>query len=128
MPSMITFASKGDFAKTDAFLKRITNGNIYRALSRYGAQGVSALATATPVDTGLVATSWGYEVTHDGTGWTLTWTNHDVENGFPVAIMIQLGHGTGTGGWVAGRDYINPAIRPIFDQIADEVWKEVTKT
>jgi hypothetical protein len=124
---MITFTSKGDFSKTSAFLKRMTDGSIYRSLSQYGGQGVAALAAATPVNTGLVATSWGYEVTHDGGGWSLIWTNHDIENGFPVAIMIQLGHGTGTGGYVVGRDYINPAIRPIFDQIADAVWKEVTR-
>jgi hypothetical protein len=127
MGSMITFSSKGDFDKTTRFLKRMTDGSIYKSLSRYGAQGVTALAGATPVDSNLAANSWGYEVTHDGGGWSLIWTNSDIENGFPVAIMIQLGHGTGTGGYVAGRDYINPAIRPIFDQIADAVWKEVTQ-
>lgn len=95
-------------------------------LHSYGKIGVSALAGATPSDTGRAAGSWGYEVKKVGGGYSITWTNSDVENGFPVAIMIQYGHGTGTGGYVAGIDYINPAMRPVFQQIADRVWKEVT--
>jgi len=126
MPGMVTFSSKGDFKKTDAFLRKMTEGRIFQALGRYGPQGVAALQAGTPVDSGLAASSWGYEVTHDSGGWTLTWTNSDTENGFQVAIMIQYGYGTGTGGYVVGRDYINPAMRPIFDQIADAVWREVT--
>lgn len=88
--------------------------------------GVDALESATPRDTGLAANSWGYEITQAGGTWTVTWTNSDVENGFPVAIMIQYGHGTGTGGYIQGQDYINPAIKPIFDKIAEQIWKAVT--
>ena len=126
MGRMITIESKGEFTKTESFLKRITDGRIFRSLDSYGPKGVAALQSATPVDSGLAASSWGYKVSKTGSGWELAWTNSDTENGFQVAIMIQYGHGTGTGGYVAGRDYINPAIRPIFDQIADAVWKEVT--
>ena len=124
---MITFESSGSFDKTESFLKRMFLGDpIINALQRYGQMGVSALANASPVESGLTAQSWGFEVERSRGGYSITWTNHDIENGFPVAIMLQYGHGTGTGGYVAGRDYINPAIRPIFDKIADEVWKVVT--
>lgn len=126
MPGLVTITSKGNFERTDSFLKKMTDGRIFRSLSSYGPKGVQALQSATPVDSGLAAGSWGYTVSKTGGGWELAWTNSDNENGFQVAIMIQYGHGTGTGGYVAGRDYINPAIRPIFDQIADAVWKEVT--
>jgi hypothetical protein len=88
--------------------------------------GVDALANAVPKDSGLASQNWGYEVSQNGGGVRITWTNSDIENGFPVAIMLQYGYGTGTGGYVQGRDYINPAIRPVFDQIANTVWKAVT--
>lgn len=88
--------------------------------------GIGALAAATPHDSGLAASSWGYKVENSSGGVSISWTNTDVEGGFPVAIMLQYGHGTGTGGYVAGRDYINPAMKPIFDKIADRVWKAVT--
>jgi hypothetical protein len=90
--------------------------------------GVSALSSATPKETGLAATSWGFTVSKSGGIYELAWTNSDVENGFPVVIMLQMGHGTGTGGYVQGRDFINPAIKPVFDKIADIVWKAVTLT
>lgn len=100
--------------------------DIYKSLERYGQEGVAALSSATPADTGLAANSWYYTVEVTKNGASITWSNSDVEGGFPVAVMIQYGHGTGTGGYVSGRDYINPAIVPIFDKIAESVWREVT--
>lgn len=123
---MITLSSKGDFRNTDRFLKRMARGDIYKSLSQYGAEGVRALASATPVDTGLSSASWSFEVEVTKRSASITWLNHNIENGFPVAVMLQYGHGTGTGGYVQGRDYINPALKPIFDRIAEGVWKEVT--
>lgn len=123
---MISFVSHGNFEKTEKFLKYMSKNDIFRNLDRYGREGAAALARATPADTGLAASSWTYEIRKEGSTYTIAWLNTNIENGFPVAIMIQYGHGTGTGGYVAGRDYINPAIRPIFDRIADDVWREVT--
>jgi hypothetical protein len=98
---------------------------MYASLEGYAQRGVDALASATPVDSGLAAASWTYEIKSSPMGATITWLNTDIENGFPVAIMLQYGHGTGTGGYVQGRDYINPAVRPIFDEIANSVWRAV---
>lgn len=123
---MIEIVSHGSFQNTEKFLKRMAEGDIFRNLDRYGREGAAALARATPADSGLAASSWTYEIRRDRGSWSIVWLNTNIENGFPVAIMIQYGHGTGTGGYVAGRDYINPAIRPIFDRIADDVWREVT--
>jgi hypothetical protein len=123
---MFSLSSSGSFSKTEAFLRKLSNLNISGVLEAGGAKGVAALAGATPTESGLAAHSWTYKVTKSGGGYTLAWLNTDVENGFPVAIMLQYGYGTGTGGYVAGRDYINPAIRPIFDEIANDVWKAVT--
>ncbi len=123
---MITFEVSGSFAKTQAFLQTVSHLNIASIMESCGQRGVSALASATPEDTGRTAAAWGYVATAAGGVYTITWTNSDVENGFPVAIMLQYGYGTGTGGYVQGRDYINPAIAPIFDMIADRVWKAVT--
>lgn len=123
---MFSFSSSGSFDRTEAFLKAMQKLNIPHILESCGQMGVAALAAATPEDSGLAANSWGYVVEGGRGSATITWTNTDVENGFPVAIMLQYGHGTGSGGYVQGRDYINPAIRPIFDQIADRVWKAVT--
>lgn len=124
----ISFESKGSFKNTEKYLAKLKALDLRHTLEKYGQQGVAALAAATPVRTGLTASSWGYQVTRGIGGWTIAWTNSDQENGgFPVAIMIQYGHGTGTGGWVQGIDYINPAIQPIFKKIADDVWKEVTR-
>jgi hypothetical protein len=99
---------------------------ILSTLDQYGQQGVAALALATPIETGRAAFSWGYEVEVQNGVYSITWTNSDVENGFPVAVMLQYGYGTGTGGYVRGRNYINPAIKPVMDKIAEEVWKVVT--
>lgn len=99
---------------------------MYNGLDRLAQQGVTALESATPRDSGLAAGSWSYTIQKARGSARIEWTNSDVENGFPVAIMLQYGYGTGTGGYVQGRDFINPAIKPIFDMIADEVWKAVT--
>jgi hypothetical protein len=125
---MISFDTSGSFKNTEAFLKAMTklNSTITRVLNSAGREGVSALSAASPADSGLASGSWNYEVVTSGGGVTILWTNSDVENGFPVAIMLQYGYATGTGGYVQGRDYINPAMRPIFDKIADDVWKAVT--
>lgn len=117
---------KGSFNNTELFAKSILKMNVMGILTRYAEQGVVVLSSATPMDTGLAAYSWDYEVTKVGGGYTISWTNSDVENGFPVVISLQYGYGTGTGGYVQGRDFINPAVRPIMDKIANEVWKVVT--
>lgn len=124
---MITFRQKGDFSKLTRYFERVKEAARVGILDKYGNEGVSALASATPVDSGLAANSWTYEVEHGDGFARIVFSNNDIENGFPVAIMLQYGHGTGTGGWVEGRDYINPAIQPIFDEIADAAWREVTK-
>lgn len=123
---MITFESKGDFKNTDRFLKKMSTFEINAALKGLAQEGVRALASATPVDSGLTANSWGFEIRRSRSSFSITWTNSHVVDGRPIAIMLQYGHGTGTGGYVRGRDYINPAIRPIFDRIAEDVWKVVT--
>lgn len=118
---------KGDFKKTEKFLEGAKVFNIKPLLKRYGEAGVRALASATPKDTGKTASSWGYEIQTDQTGARVIWTNSNIVDGYPIAILIQYGHGTGSGGYVQGRDYINPALRSIFDQLADAAWKEVTQ-
>ena len=123
---MIKVSHSGSFDKTQTFLKKMQTLKILDVLRQYGHEGVAALATATPKDSGRAASSWGFVTSGRGGKYTISWTNSDIENGYPVAIMLQFGHGTGTGGYVAGYDYINPAIRPIFDKIANEVWKVVT--
>ena len=121
----ISFVVKGDTHNTERFLSNLLKLR-YDAIVRNAAEaGVRALESATPEDSGLAARSWTYRVEHTSRGFTIVWLNTDIENGFPVALMIQYGHGTGTGGYVQGRDYINPAIRPIFDQLANDVWKAV---
>lgn len=125
---MITVTTTGSFKSTQAFLDHVHSLNIQSILQSCGQMGVSALSSATPRETGLAATSWGFTVSKTGGMYELAWTNSDTENGFPVVIMLQMGHGTGTGGYIQGRDFINPAIRPVFDKIADTVWKAVTLT
>jgi hypothetical protein len=123
---MITFEQKGDFKNTERFLKKMSSMDFVARLKGVAQQGVQALAAATPIDSGLAASSWGYEIKRSRSSFSIVWTNSDVESGFPVAVMLQYGHGTGTGGYVAGRDYINPAMKPIFDQILNDLWMEVT--
>lgn len=124
---MVSFRHKGDFSKTSNYLKRLNQAVYMGVFDRYGREGVAALASATPVDSGLTAKSWYYKVIQDRGSIRLTFSNSNIQNGVPIAIILQYGHGTGTGGWVQGRDYINPAIQPIFDRLAKEAWKEVTK-
>lgn len=125
---MISFTVSGSFARTMSFLKTSQKlpEVILKALDQAGQEGVAALSQATPVSSGLAASSWYYKIGGRKGLYSVTWYNSDVENGFPVAIMLQYGYGTGTGGFVQGEDYINPALRPIFDKIADKVWKAVT--
>jgi hypothetical protein len=121
----ISFTSKGDFSRTEKFLRKVISGDLFRSLSGYGKAGVAALSSATPVDSGVTAASWGYRVDISQDGARITWTNDHTAGGTPVVIMLQYGHGTGTGGYVQGRDFINPAIKPVMDKVADAVWKEV---
>lgn len=122
---MISFTSSGSFKNTERFLKRMSKGDIFQSLNSFGEQGVVALSNATPVRTGRTADSWYYKVTKTRSTYSISWHNDNVVDGRPIAILLQYGHGTGTGGYVQGRDYINPSIRPVFDKIADEVWKAV---
>jgi hypothetical protein len=125
---VISFTVSGSSGRLEAFLNSMSKvqSKILSTLDQYGQQGVAALALATPIETGRAAFSWGYEVEVQNGVYSITWTNSDVENGFPVAVMLQYGYGTGTGGYVRGRNYINPAIKPVMDKIAEEVWKVVT--
>ena len=124
---MIRFRHRGNFSDTTKSLERAKRAVRLSDLDKYGREGVAALASATPVDTGLTASSWSYEITNKNGIITISFLNSNVQNGVPIAIILQYGHGTGTGGWVQGRDYINPAIQPIFDKIVDNAWREVTK-
>ena len=124
---MITFRQKGDFSKLTRFLERVKEAVHLGDLDKYGRQGVAALSSATPVDSGLTAESWYYEIENKNGSATITFNNSNIQNGVPIAIILQYGHGTRNGDWVEGRDYINPAIQPIFDEIANEAWREVTK-
>lgn len=123
---MIIFESSGSFNKTESFLTKMSRGDVFQALEAYAQEGVRALSAATPIDSGATAASWAYQVQRSKGSYSITWTNGNVVNGAPIAIMLQYGHGTGTGGYVQGRDYINPAMKPVFDRIADKVWKAVT--
>ena len=124
---MISFRQKGDFSKLTSFLERAKETVYLGDLNKYGRQGVAALASATPIDSGETAESWYYEIENNKESATITFYNSNVQNGVPIAIILQYGHGTRNGGWVEGRDYINPAIQPIFDQIVDDAWSEVNK-
>lgn len=124
---MISFRHKGDFSKVTRYLERVKHAARLSILDKYGREGVAALASATPTDTGLTAASWYYKVEHTNGSATISFHNSNIQSGVPIAIILQYGHGTGTGGWVQGRDYINPAIQPIFDRIVNDAWREVTK-
>ena len=124
---MISFRQKGDFSKLTRFFEKAKNVVRIGDLDKYGREGVAALASATPVDSGLTASSWYYEIENKNGSVKIQFNNSNIQNGVPIAIILQYGHGTGSGGWVQGRDYINPAVQPIFDRIADEAWREVTK-
>lgn len=123
---MVTLQQKGDYKKTEQMLKKAVGRNYKSILDSYGRQGVAALSSATPKDTGFTASSWSYDITIDSKGISIEWYNTHIEKGYAnIAILLQYGHGTRTGGYVQGRDYINPALRPIFDKLANDVWKEV---
>lgn len=124
---MITFRHKGDFSKFSRYLERAKEAVRLGTLDKYGNEGVAALASATPIESGQTANSWYYEIERSNGSVAIRFNNSNVNQGVPIAIILQYGHGTGTGGWVQGRDYINPAIQPVFDKIANEAWKEVTK-
>ena len=124
---MITFRQKGDFSKLTRFLERAKETIRLGNLDKYGREGVAALASATPIDTGKTASSWYYKIENKNGYASINFCNSNINKGVPIAIILQYGHGTRNGGYVQGRDYINPAIRPIFDKIADDAWREVTK-
>lgn len=124
---MITFRQKGDFSKLNRYFERVKEVVKVGDLDRFGREGVQALSSATPRDTGLTATSWDYSIERSSKRVSITFNNTNIQNGVPIAIILQYGHGTRNGGYVQGRDYINPAIQPIFDKMAEDAWKEVTK-
>lgn len=124
---MITIKVSGSFKNTETFLNRMKNREQFRILEKYGPIGVRALSDATPVDSSLTSKSWTYEVISKAGFYSIEWRNTHIENGVPIAIILQYGHGTGSGGFVQGRDYINPAMRPIFDKMVNDMWKVVTK-
>lgn len=124
---MISFKQKGDFSNLSSFLERAKESINLGDLNRYGEEGVRALSAATPVDSGVTASSWYYKIDRKNGSVSISFHNSNVNNGVPIAIILQYGHATGNGGWVEGRDYINPAIQPIFDEIANNAWKEVNK-
>lgn len=124
---MITFKQKGDFSKLTGFLERAKEVANVGMLDKYGKAGVQALAAATPIDSGDTASSWYYRIENKKGTARIIFCNSNIQDGVPIAIILQYGHGTRNGGWVEGRDYINPAIQPIFDAIVNDAWREVTK-
>lgn len=124
---MIGFRQKGDFSKATNYLERVRQASRLKILNKYGQLGVDALSSATPVDTGLTASSWYYKIETTNTSATIVFCNSNINKGVPIAIILQTGHGTRNGGWVQGRDYINPAIQPVFDELVKRAWGEVTK-
>ena len=124
---MISFRHKGDFSKSTRYLERVKSAAKLSILDKYGKEGVAALASATPVDSGTTANSWYYKIERTAGSATISFHNSHFNKGVPIAVILQYGHGTRNGGWVEGRDYINPAIQPVFDRIVNEAWREVTK-
>lgn len=124
---MITFHQKGDFSKLAGIFERMKHAVHASHLDKYGSEGVAALSSATPFDSGTTSKSWEYEISYTHDGARISFNNTNIKDGVPIAIILQYGHATKNGGWVEGRDYINPAIQPIFDKIADEAWREVTR-
>lgn len=124
---MIKFKHKGNFVDTTRYLEKVKRSAKIKDLDQYGREGVAALSAATPIESGLTARSWYYEITRSNGSVKISFFNSNIQNGVPIAIILQYGHGTRNGGWVEGRDYINPAIQPIFDKITNDAWREVTK-
>lgn len=123
---MIRFRHRGNFNNTERFFNRALKGDFFTSLDRFAREGVAALSAATPKDTGKTASSWDYEIVKSRGKVSIYWTNSNINKGVPIAVILQYGHGTNNGGYVEGIDYINPALKPIFDKIADQAWKEVT--
>lgn len=121
----ISVKHRGNFNNLERFLKKVSNKDYLSRFAKYGEMGLQALKDATPVDTGITAASWGYTLEVNGDGVRIVWTNTNINQNVPIAIIIDTGHGTGTGGYVSGREYIDPAIKPVFDNIIDEMWKEL---
>lgn len=124
---IITFSQKGDFSKSLKFMERLKGLFRKSDLDAYAQRGVEALREATPIDSGVTANSWGYDIKYRNQSIAITFTNSNVQNGVPIAIILQYGHRTGTGGWVQGRDYINPAVQTVFDEIVNDIVKEVNE-
>lgn len=124
---MISFRHKGDFSKATRYFEKVKHAARLGILDKYGREGVAALESATPVESGKTASSWYYKIENKSSSATISFHNSNFNDGVPIAIILQFGHGTGTGGWVEGRDYINPAIQPVFDRIVNAVWREVTE-
>jgi len=124
---MITITEKGSFKNTERYLSRLSKLELSRVLNKYGNLGMVALSNATPIESGETAQSWSYSIVARSGYYSIRWHNSHVEDGVPIAVILQYGHGTGTGGYVQGRDYIMPAMRPVFDQIAEEAWREVNR-
>jgi hypothetical protein len=124
---MITITQKGDFNTVEKYLSKLKSNELSAVLNKYGSLGVNALSNATPKESGQTAASWYFTTVSRPGYYSIRWHNSHIEDGVPIAVILQYGHGTGTGGYVQGRDYIMPAMRPIFDQIAAEAWREVTK-
>lgn len=123
---MLSITSKGDLKTVENYLRKNLGRSYMAVLHKYGQEGVQALSNATPLETGKTSISWNYEISEDSKGISIIWNNTNVNDGVNIAVILQYGHGTGTGGYVEGIDYINPALRPIFENIADAIWKEVT--
>lgn len=123
----IGITQRGSFKRTEKLLKKTLGRDYISILDKYGQRGVSALSAATPVDTGDTAACWDYEIIQNGSTISIVWNNYNINRGVNIAVILQYGHATRSGGWVEGRDYINPALQPIFDQLAEEAWKEVTR-
>ena len=128
MSSVITINHRGDFNKLERFFQRIKEERFFDKLDRYGQMGVDALSSATPVDSGTTASSWSYEIRRESSGPIIYWTNSNINKGVNIALILQTGHGTRNGGYVQGRDYINPAIQPVFDAMLNELWEEVVNS
>lgn len=124
---MITFKEKGNFSKLNTYLEKIKESIKIGNLDKYGRDGVAALSSATPKETGKTASSWYYEIKRENSSVSINFNNTNINKGVPIAIILQMGHATRNGGWVEGIDYINPALKPIFEQLANEAWEEVTK-
>lgn len=124
---MIKFTQRGSFKNTERYLRRLKEPQLLAVLNKYGSIGVSALSNATPTESGETANSWSYSIQQRPGYYSIRWHNSHQNDGVPIAVLLQYGHGTGTGGYVQGRDYINPAVRPIFDQMVNDAWKEVTR-